>query len=349
MPTLGCATNYSAVVTTRGGGATVATLTPTDIKWSRKNSATSTASVTLGWAAGPTGSDCCGDLDDVNPWQHELSISRNGTQVWVGPITEIEYEPDSVTIQASDMSAWLDRRRLTQRLDRVNVLPEQYARHVCEQAIQHDNSMGLVIDVWSASVGGGITRAVKFRDFRMCSAEMSDLAATWIDWWVVLRTIYLAGYQFVSSEASLTDSHFLSIAGVRVHGATTGNNFVITGRGRGSRGVEKYGASEGDTSTFGLHHWVEADDNLHKEEDLESKASRRVTRFNRVTTTFGGGQVADTFPLSVNDIHPGVVVSVDLTYTCRTITGDYKIVGVDVSVNHDGEDFSIEVERLGAG
>lgn len=267
--------------------------------------------------------------------------------MWLGPVTEVDYNRDSVVIQAADLGAWLDRRRMTHRLDRVSVLPEQYARHVVEQAILHDNSMNLSINVWSASVGGGITRAVKFRDFRMCSSEMSDLAATWIDWWVVLRTIYLAGFEWVGPEASVTDDHFLEVDGVKVTGDLTANNWVITGRGRGSRGVEKYGQGENDSSLLGLHMRVEADDNLHKEEDLVDKAERLAYKYNGVSTSFSGGRLDESFPLSVNDIHPGVVLDTDLSTTCRPVTGNHRVVGVNVSVDAEGEDFRLEVERQG--
>lgn len=344
---LGCASSYTASIYARGGKTFVASLDPSSLFWSRTNNATSTATCVIDGAS----ADCCGSLGSVDPFAHELRIDRDGVLVWQGPVTTIEYEVDKVTINAADLSIWLDRRRVLNKFDRENILPEQWARKMIEQAIMRDNSMYLTYSIWSSSVGGGIDRMIRAKEFKTVASELADLANTWIDWWVIDRVIYLAGYMFVGASASVNDSHFDEVGKVTVGGEQIGNDYVVQGRGRGSAGVEKYGYSgdHGTGSYLGLHMRVVSDDNLHKVDQLDAKASSLADKYNRLTTTFGGGTLGPTFPLGVNAITPGTVLSVSLSETCRAISGNFRIENVKCDVDEKGEELSIEVQRLGAG
>src|ERR1700755_3341416 len=61
------------------GGQEVTELDFTQLTWERKLNGISEATVQL--TAG-----CCGRLGDVWPWLHELAISRDGEEVWCGPV-----------------------------------------------------------------------------------------------------------------------------------------------------------------------------------------------------------------------------------------------------------------------
>lgn len=345
---LGCASSYTASIYTRGGKTFVMSIDgPTEIHWSRTNNATSTASCVIDGAS----ADCCAGLGSVDPFAHELRIDRDGVLVWQGPVVTMEYEFDKVTINAADLSVWLDRRRVLNKFVRESILPEQWARKMIEQAIMRDNSMYLTYSIWSSSVGGGIDRMIRAKEFKTVASELSDLANTWIDWWVIDRVIYLAGYMFVGASASVNDSHFDEVGTITVSGEQIGNDYVVQGRGRGSAGVEKYGYSGdlGSGSYLGLHMRVLSDDNLHKVEQLDGKASSLANKYNRLTHTFSGGTLGPTFPLGVNSITPGVVLSVSLSETCRSVSGSFRIENVKCDVNDEGETLSIEVQRLGAG
>lgn len=353
--TLGCADEYTAYITARGSDTSVISLSPTAIEWHRKNNEVSTASVVVDGVSG----DCCGDMADIDPWVHELHVIRDGVRVWCGPVLTVEYESDKVTVNASDLGIWLSRRRVNSKFDRQSILPEQWARKMVEECIEKDNSMNMSYSVWSASVGSGFDRMIRFRDFKMCDSEISEVASDRIDWWVILRVVYLAGYEYVTPEASVTDSHFASVGAITVSGEQTGNDYIVTGRGRGSSGKEKYGWS-GDAelygdpfpnqSIYGVHQRVVDNEYLHKTEQLYDKSKELVSRYNRLSTSFSGGAVDPSFPLDIMSIHPGVVLSVDLAETCRPITGNFRVNSLDVTVSEDGdEEVSVEVQRLGYG
>ncbi|MFF2650609.1 poly-gamma-glutamate hydrolase family protein [Streptomyces sp. NPDC058045] len=108
VPTvLGCASTYSALIHWRGGGQQYAMLSElTAVKWSRTINDISEASVTIARAS--LDPACCEDLGQVEPWCHELTIYRDGELVWQGPIVRPRFRRDSITIEAQDVTAWLD-------------------------------------------------------------------------------------------------------------------------------------------------------------------------------------------------------------------------------------------------
>src|SRR5690606_19038527 len=63
--------------------------------------------------------DCCNQLSEINPWQHEIHIFRNGELVWCGPIVDMSFDNAQglATIEAKDLFAWMDRRFIRCTID----------------------------------------------------------------------------------------------------------------------------------------------------------------------------------------------------------------------------------------
>ena len=107
---LGCATTYSAVIHWRGGAlpypaASMERLT--DVKWGRTINDTSEAEITV--LKGNISPECCVAIGKAEPWVHELSIYRDTELVWQGPIISTTAKRESITINARDVFAWLDK------------------------------------------------------------------------------------------------------------------------------------------------------------------------------------------------------------------------------------------------
>ncbi|MEW1679165.1 hypothetical protein AB0O47_38845 [Streptomyces noursei] len=66
-----------------------------------------TASITITKAS--LDDACCGQLGDIEPWLHELSIYRDSELVWQGPVMTVTETRDTVVIEAWDISAWIGR------------------------------------------------------------------------------------------------------------------------------------------------------------------------------------------------------------------------------------------------
>lgn len=54
--------------------------------------------------------ECAGLLSSIHPWAHELVIFRDGSRVWEGPIRRPSQNRGGVTITASDVLGWGERR-----------------------------------------------------------------------------------------------------------------------------------------------------------------------------------------------------------------------------------------------
>lgn len=107
--------DYQVVVYDRGGvtplGAFDA-LSQLTLRWVRDDMGQATVVVPV--AQGSVQSKFLNSLRSV---RHELVVFRNGVRVWEGPITRINYSPDFVIINASDVCWYLSRRALQQTYD----------------------------------------------------------------------------------------------------------------------------------------------------------------------------------------------------------------------------------------
>jgi len=100
---------HTAFLFTRGGGTNLGELTPLSaVQWQRVRDEVSSANVSVATAG------CCELLGDARCIQHELHIYRNGTRVWCGPVTRIEYEVDKVQLFAEDL-LWQTKRTVIQQ------------------------------------------------------------------------------------------------------------------------------------------------------------------------------------------------------------------------------------------
>ncbi|GHI91752.1 hypothetical protein [Streptomyces olivaceus] len=114
---LGCPADYTAVIHWRGGAQPYLALDDlTAVSWTRTINDVSEGSVTL--ARADLSADCCAALGRIEPWVHELSLYRDGELVWQGPVVRPRFRRDSITIEALDVFAWLDKL--------VNTSPVRY-------------------------------------------------------------------------------------------------------------------------------------------------------------------------------------------------------------------------------
>jgi len=116
---LGCADHYSAMIHWRGGAQPYpasAMTRLTQVTWSRTLNDTSEATITV--LKGNISPDCCEAIGRAEPWVHELTLYRDGALVWQGPIVQITARRESITIQAKDVFAWMDKL--------VNAFPVRY-------------------------------------------------------------------------------------------------------------------------------------------------------------------------------------------------------------------------------
>lgn len=116
---LGCASEYTARIHWRGGARPFPLQVMdqlADVTWSRTLNDVSEATVTLAELCGPDVLGEGGEMEDLHPWVHELTIYRDGDLVWQGPVIEVRGLADAVIIRAVDVFEWLDQLANTFRI-----------------------------------------------------------------------------------------------------------------------------------------------------------------------------------------------------------------------------------------
>lgn len=102
MATLGCSQHVAYIQGKCNGPRLIELQDASLITYNRKLDDISTAQVVIP-ISGNEDTACCDSLKDVEPWCHQLTIVREGDGVvWTGPIQDVVYSKDFVTINASD-------------------------------------------------------------------------------------------------------------------------------------------------------------------------------------------------------------------------------------------------------
>jgi hypothetical protein len=103
MPALGNANNHASVWT-QDGRSKLLDLPATSVEWERTLCGISRATAVV------RSVDCEKRFAEIQPWAHTLVVHRGTDRVWEGPIGDITDSPDALTIPASDVLGWTERR-----------------------------------------------------------------------------------------------------------------------------------------------------------------------------------------------------------------------------------------------
>ena len=346
---LGCATSYDVFLAERGAGALLMPLPFTEIEWGRDVDSTSTASVSVSGVQGDAWVDCCAQLAECDPWEVELAIFRDRSRVWAGPVTSMPWSDDgeTVTVNASDLSAWLYRRKFHRDHDDDDNDVCDVVWHYVNDALSVDDSMGLVVR--KLNVGEGITRYLVHAEEKMVGPEIDELAKTMVDWCVIDREMLVADGEIPTGRrVTLTDSHFTDVS-PDVDGDNLVTRQTYTGRGTGADGpaiVAEVVDSDAEVR-YGVHEHVASDDDISRERQAERAAQSRIDLYGSPVVSFSGGEIDPEFPLTVDELVPGITFDVAITETCRQIVGRYRLKSVRANVTPDTERFTVEIEPVG--
>lgn len=376
---LGCGF-YDVWIYERGGERPVAQVKFNSIKYNRKIDEVSTATVTVGirgmrpYIAPPRTADtdvapgysfrevtdsCCWLLGEINPWQHELVIYRNGDLVWAGPIQIIDIGNDDgvAIIEADDMMKWFDRRFIRCEIDMSGADISAIWQAIFRSA--HDIApVNLTTSVKPTGIKGD--RYYAPEHFRYAGDEMRELARTGLDWTAVGRTVHV-GPQEIStpSIATLVDDNFQKAPRIIKSGIDTGTRWVVGGGGGGADGPTYWSEVPGtlqNDPTFGLiERYVNEPSILDADDPESSSRAAAQTRWDLLQAPVvyvKDGILSPSAGVTMNELVPGARVDLNLVDVCQPIIEEYRLQDVSVSftVNDDGsssEEVKITVSPLG--
>lgn len=318
MPQLGCQ-SHSYVVRDRDGARVSASGVLTEVEWHRVLDDVSTARVVV---AG--GVDCCGDLSQLRTWRQTLDIYRGDTFVWSGPITQIEWTVNGVTIDAVDVIGLLDRRVPHQDFVFAGTDLNEIARQLIEDGYAPDDPGHSVTVVGPAGVTGG---RQYFEGVGQTADHLRDLAETGMDFTAVGNNIVLLPETFCEVVGRLSDSDMPEGLIVAEDGTALATKWYV-----GGDTTDIVGSSGGADPYYGLlERYTEQTAVTDVDSATEAAAARvRTTSSAPVGIDTQSVTLAPTAPVAVEQLVPGWCLDITSASTCRTVTQRLKIVGVDV-------------------
>jgi hypothetical protein len=324
---LGCA-SHAFSVTDRSGIRVIASGVLTEVEWHRVLDDVSTARVTV-----QGGVDCCGDLGDIRTWRMSLNLYLGDQFVWSGPITQIEWTADDVTIQAVDIVGLLDRRVPHQDFTFTGTDLAEIARQLIDDGFAPDDPGHTVTVIGPSGVTGGRQYAT---DIGQTGDHLRDLAETGLDFTAVGNNIVLLPETFCEVVGRLSDQDMPEGLSVAEDGTALATRWVVAGQ---DATVE--GTAGGTDSYYGLLERYVEQTSITDSASAQAAAEAKL-RTSRVAPVFIDTQavtLAPTAPVDITQLVPGWCLDITSAGTCRDITQRLKIVGVDV-VETGGDDSS---------
>jgi len=367
---LGCG-QYEAYFKTRGGDTFVCRiLNLTSLTWSRKLNDVSEASVTFG-LKGFEG-DCCSCIANINPWEHELSIYRDGEEVWCGPVTggEMDMATDTVRFDAKDLSTWFDRRWI-EIADNDVEFEDADITEVYDWLISH----AYYKDPWNmqwyfnTKLGIPINRTYVSFDppadrwggtYTMVGSELKDLANSGIDYTVIRRTMVAGDLRDSTKIAGrITDEHWVTLPKITIVGTSMATEVGVAGGAGGFYGwdddqiwIER--PFDEERYRFGLLQKFETAPTLDEEEttNLPNPITQRAYNVRQLSKRpfeyIRGGDLSQDAPVTFDHLVPGRYFRIDIEQTCRPISDNYLLAGLTVNYGSDKEQVSLDLVPPGS-
>lgn len=328
---LGCDPTYQVSITYRGGGGSLGEFDFDRLTWERKLDDVSEARVTLP-------ASCCGTLTQARSWSHELHISRDGDEVWCGPIIAIPSCRSGTTIVAHDMLEWLDHRVIHNDHTWTGIGAVQAAVELIEDGFAPDDPNVLE---YLLQVGVGVVGDREYlANSKIVLAALKDLANGSLDFTAIGRRIVV-----MNSGASLGRTTLLTCDAFQGDVCTTDDGLATVTRGvvTGDTETGVVGSYGGVDPYFGLLEKLAEDTAIKSAGTATDQARGMVNGANPpplLVQPPDNGALSPDAPVCISQLVPGVTVPVSVDCTCRTAQQDMRLTGLSVTVDATGESVS---------
>ncbi len=368
--TLGCGT-YEVYFKSRGGDLFICrALNITKLSWSRTLNGVSDASIDFA-LRGEQG-NCCDCVSQINPWEHEMSIYRDGNEVWCGPVVggEINDGEGTGRFDAKDLSTWFGKRWVEVRdtdieFDQTDIV--DVYKWLIEHAYYKDpwnmywffNTEQLGIPIDRTYISFDTAHERWGGSYPMVDAELSSLGQSGIDYTTIRRVMLIGDLKSsVTATARFTDAHWVSPPVIIITGTGMATEVGVGGGGGGASGwyedqiwIER--PDDVQREQFGLLQYFEAAPSLDQEDTngLPNAITQRAFGLRELKKTpfeyVSGGSLSRHAPVTFDQLIPGRYFRVDLAQTCRTIQGNYMLNRVSVNYTDAEEDIKIDLTPPG--
>ena len=337
--TLGVGSDLRVFVTNRGATQIIAELKPTGGYFTRDVDATSECEVT-GTIPGLLDENCCEGWAEIYPWVTELYVWRDGRDAWSGPVTEVDFSYGQVTVRASDITAWWDRRVLPNLSYKGQDLATIFTG-VSDAAMAVDPVDNFTVT--ATPVGIFADRTYVATDYRYAKDALDELAKTGIDWTVFGRTVIVGG-ETVPAQPYLTllDDYWTTPPSVKARGNEQATYVIVKGKGVTGGAI----ASSDYINAFGVLVRVFDEQSIEDQATATRAANTRlaILKDQNYIETSSSATLSPNAPITVPELIPGIRVRVATQATCRPLTADFRLKKVKVDFNGQ---VSIDLQPLG--
>lgn len=342
---LGCAVNEAYITNKCGTGRLCDLTDATSIFWERKLDDISTAEVIVA-VSGSVDDPCCLCLADVEPYCHELHITRDGEIVWMGPITSIRYSFDKVLIRADDVLGWLRVAVLEGDIDYTtatgigpadlttiaqDIIETALADHPVEPCV-----LDFIIPILSGTVGE--RKFVRFTDTAFDHLEA--LSNTGLDYTVVGRSIILGGDDLPTSAIGILTDDYIMGGAVEItkDGELMGNRFYVHFTGDAGSPA----AAEGDQECYGPIERLRPDTDGLVDLASATQVAQAYLDAGRIAPRLiefpPNTRLAPDTPWEISDMIPGQRIDVSLDRFCFPARQSFKLLEVSVKQEDGGDE-----------
>lgn len=282
---------------------------------------------------GDANSTCCECLDSVEPWCHELHIWRDGEEVWVGPITEINYSYDEVNIKAKDPLGFLLKR--IQIANFTYVGPPTDVVTIGEAVIQaafSEDTVTCEVDNIYTQLSGSLVNIFLERYTGTYYDALTRLGDIGLDFTTLGRTIVLVGDEvpFIPLVI-LNDEHIMGGVVITKDGMLQENRAFV--HYDGDLGVPAVSTPDPDFFCYGPIEELHSGDGLVELTSSQQVANAFVNAASiapRFINLPPGSQLSPDTPWTFDKMVCGARVDVAITKTCFQLTQSFRLSAIDV-------------------
>jgi hypothetical protein len=358
---LGCGTNEAYITWKCGTPRFCPVLEGAEITWGRSLNDLSEATVVVP-LPGTADATCCACLGDVEPWCHELHIARDGVDVWLGPITEVVYEFDKVTIHALDLLGWATVRVpeiIVNYTDGTGQCTEDplgpadwttIAQTVLDVAFAEDDPC--LLPYVSASPTGYVGQQC-FPPYQDSAFDQLDqLASTGLEYTVVGRTVILTSPNVPSAAiATLLDDHIVGDVQLTKTGLLQADRWFVHYENDDTDIPPGPGFREAANQyCYGLIERIRPTDTALANKDSAEVVAQVYVDATAIAPRLlevpDGSRLSPEAPWTIDAMIPGVRVDVGITRLCVEATQSFRLTGVQVHQTKDGEEVTVTLGPL---
>lgn len=336
---LGAGEDTKVLLVSRGATQVIAELNPISGSFDRNLDTTSNLQIT-GVTTGLLGESCCDGWDEVYPWATEIIVYRDGRDAWSGPVTNVEFGYGTVSVTASDLTAWWDRRLVTDLTFTGQDLSDIFvALH--DVAMSPDPIDNFTVSATPTGITGD--RVYKASDYKYVGDAIDELSKTGVDWTAYGRTILVGGEEVPAQPyVTLTDDFWTAPPQVVARGNEQATRVVV--KGKGVQGVAVSGPEY--VNFYGVLTRVFDENDIQDYPSAQQAAETRLALLEDqlYVETPANASLKPTAPITVEELIPGIRVRVDTQASCRQVVADFRLKEVKVDLNGQ---VSISLQPLG--